>query len=164
MLLRNRDARRTLGSLWRRGGSDCDRHYYRVNWEDAIEIVVAKTKHERFRELCSNDNPNIVQRDNYRKSVIAMATGENQPQSEYPSVGQQIANAFGAAGRVAGAIMSGNQVLVSDEEFARRMSICESCPHWTAEKRCKLCGCRQEKLRLATESCPDNPPRWLSIG
>lgn len=42
-------------------------------WQEALEIVVARTRHERYRELCSDDNPDAEQRDAYRTGVIEMA-------------------------------------------------------------------------------------------
>ena len=51
----------------------------------------------------------------------------------------------------------------------QRLEICKACPHYDAQRhRCKLCGCCSgpsqkkwlNKLALATEECPDRPPRW----
>ena len=47
-----------------------------MSWEEALELVIASTRHERFRWLCSEDNPNAEQRDSYRRYVVYMATGE----------------------------------------------------------------------------------------
>lgn len=56
------------------------------------------------------------------------------------------------------------------EEIGRIFSICESCEHYAKASRphCKLCGCSLSKLpngllnkiAMATESCPLDPPRW----
>ena len=45
---------------------------------------------------------------------------------------------------------------------AERMKICNSCEHlWKPTKQCKVCKCFMEiKHRLATSSCPLNPPKW----
>lgn len=52
---------------------------------------------------------------------------------------------------------------VSLEERERRRVICESCPFFDAG-RCKICGCfLRLKTVIATESCPDNPPRWGAV-
>ncbi len=46
------------------------------------------------------------------------------------------------------------------EEFARRLSICKECQHWSRQGfastgKCRLCGCATAvKLRLATAACP----------
>lgn len=47
-----------------------------MTWLDALEIVVARTGHVRYRWLCSDDNPDADQRDAYRIQVIAEACGE----------------------------------------------------------------------------------------
>ena len=47
----------------------------------------------------------------------------------------------------------------SKKEVAKRLAICESCPHFS-EARCSLCGCNctdnglLNKLLWATEKCP----------
>ena len=50
--------------------------------------------------------------------------------------------------------------MASDEEVARRRSICAGCPRWEAgARRCTLCGCATDyKTRMRTEHCPE--ARW----
>jgi hypothetical protein len=55
---------------------------------------------------------------------------------------------------------------VSDEERARRLSICQACPHYVNEG-CNKCGCPMpskeallDKLRWAEQHCPLVPPKW----
>lgn len=57
----------------------------------------------------------------------------------------------------------------SEEEIGRIIEICEACPNYDQRrKRCKLCGCNVNrsrramwnKIAMATEKCPDKPPRW----
>jgi len=63
-------------------------------------------------------------------------------------------NAAGAAGRVMRAAVNHHAVKVSDEEQARRLSICKGC-EWFTGSRCTKCGCVMRwKTKLATESCP----------
>lgn len=52
--------------------------------------------------------------------------------------------------------------MTSDAEQARRIAICEACPHFDAQpRRCRLCSCFMDyKTRLETSHCPDDPPRW----
>lgn len=55
-------------------------------------------------------------------------------------------------------------------EIDRILAICQGCEHYTDEgrPRCKLCGCSinnqpnglTNKVRMATENCPDDPPKW----
>lgn len=66
----------------------------------------------------------------------------------------------------------------TEEEVAERKATCDICPHLVRgiEPRCGLCGClinkvthlfgtleRPGKAEMATEVCPDNPPRWKSL-
>ncbi len=74
----------------------------------------------------------------------------------YPPLATQAASAFGAAVRAVSAAATGQPVLVSDEEQARRMAICRACPDFAADQeRCRRCGCGMPlKSRLSREHCP----------
>lgn len=77
---------------------------------------------------------------------------------EYPPLATQAVNLAGAFWDWA---ISGF-TMASDEEQARRRSICATCPRWDASgRRCTLCGCYTEaKIQLKTSHCPDDPSRW----
>lgn len=122
---------------------------------EALDIVITRTKHERFRWLCSEDNPDIEQREAYRAQVMAMASGERL---QYPPLWRQAVNAATAAGR---AIASGF-ASVSEDERDRRLLICMDCEHYDhAQERCTKCGCfGRWKTFLATEHCPLPEPKW----
>ncbi len=47
---------------------------------DALDIVVARTKHERFRQLCDPNDP--AYSPGYIDVVMSMATGEPMPTPE----------------------------------------------------------------------------------
>ena len=64
-------------------------------------------------------------------------------------VGKRIASSTRAAW---GFVASGGAT-VGDEEFEKRKSICEACPHWNG-RRCAICGCLSMKLHLPSERCP----------
>ncbi len=66
------------------------------------------------------------------------------------------------------------------EQRAERAVICQACPHRREDEPgkpwCGKCGCphnaerflfglaeKPGKLDMATEQCPDNPPRWLAL-
>ena len=50
--------------------------------------------------------------------------------------------------------------LVSEAQHAERYNLCKSCPHYRGFW-CTKCRCvAYAKTQLATEECPDNPPRW----
>jgi hypothetical protein len=126
-----------------------------MSWQEALEIVVGRTRHERYRVLCSDAHPD---REHWRARMLALAEAPS-----YPPLATQAANLAGAAGRVVGAIVRGEPVTVPAAVLEERQSTCAGCPRWdAAARRCRLCGCRTDlKLRLARERCPDRPPRWL---
>jgi hypothetical protein len=47
-----------------------------MNLEQALDILIARTGHERYRWLCSEDNPDVIGRDAYRALVITQAEGK----------------------------------------------------------------------------------------
>lgn len=128
-----------------------------MEWEAALEIVVARTGHERYRVLCDESHPDHAI---HRRRVIELATATPREPS-YPSLARQALNLAGAAGRVVAAVANGVAYRVSEEEHARRLAICQACEfHDAAKRRCTKCGCGGAKLHLATERCPLEPPRW----
>lgn len=143
-----------------------------MNIENALEIVVGRTGQESYRDLCNPSHPRF--NPDYIPVVMRMA--ENVPMpvaimgeggavhaaSEYPSLARQAYNATLAAGRAAGALATGQAVVVPPEVAAERLAICKSCDRYDADKqRCKACGCYNMKMNLAQEQCPLNPPKWL---
>ena len=127
-----------------------------MTWQDALELVVARTGHEAYRRLCADDNPDARQRDGYRRVVVKKAGGEVP--AAYPPLLEQAGTAARALGR---AVRSGFKA-VDDAEHARRLAICEACEHFDPKRgRCRKCGCKARwKARLATEHCPLPEPRW----
>lgn len=131
-----------------------------MTWQAALETVVAATGHQRYRELCSDDNADVEQRDAYRANVVRRASGAEAPAAtpRIPSLVTQLGNAVAAVGRVAEAAVHGEPIVVSTAEYDRRMAICETCEAYDPSLvRCKDCGCfLQLKARLTTEAgnCP----------
>jgi hypothetical protein len=125
-----------------------------MEWPEALESEVARTKNERLRELCGETHPDHVV---HRQRVLAKAI--NGPKAlAYPSLLEQAGNAIGALGRVAGAAIQGKPVLVDIDEKNRRLAICDTCEFFDhARERCSKCGCPAKlKVALATEigHCP----------
>ncbi len=128
-----------------------------MNWAEALEIAIAKTNHERYRELTADDRPDCW---HWREEVLRLAEA---PPESYPSLLSQARNALGALGRVVGAALAGEPIRVSPEEHGRRWAICVACENLTGDK-CKLCGCHMKaKTALAQERCPLDPPKWDRI-
>ena len=83
---------------------------------------------------------------------------------QYPTAAQQMTNATQAARRIAKQLTTGEPVYVPDSVYLEREKICTPC-EYRDNSRCRLCGCWLKnvvtgKLRLATEKCPANPPKW----
>lgn len=81
---------------------------------------------------------------------------------EYPSLLQQATNAARAVGSVVASAVRGEAVTVSGGEQNRRMMICKTCDKFDIDSsRCRICGCFANlKTRLASQHCPDDPPKW----
>jgi hypothetical protein len=81
----------------------------------------------------------------------------NIPPDDVPSLTSQAKNLAGAIGRVGAAAATGGRVLVSNDEVAARIAICESneCGAFNRQKRaCNWCGCFiNQKAKFATEIC-----------
>jgi hypothetical protein len=131
-----------------------------MEWQEALEVVISTTKHERYRQLCSEENPDHIV---WREKMIAKATATPRPRPiqeriVYPPMGKQMMNFVGAMGRVGSAIVKREQVLATQEEYDRRWAICKTnaCGRFDAKcNRCLECGCKlAAKLRLQTEHCP----------
>jgi hypothetical protein len=116
-----------------------------MTYVEALDIVVARTRHERFRELCADGHPD---HGAWRAEMIRRAGGVEA----YPSLVTQAGSALKAA---AGFIASGGAV-VTREEHDRRRGICGACEHLDAARdRCRKCGCfLAAKPWMAREHCP----------
>jgi hypothetical protein len=134
-------------------------HLERVTtWQESLEIVISRTGHSAFRRLTSDDNPNVAQRDGYRRLMVEMATGKAPTPEGFPGLFTQAGNALGAIGRAAGQLLSGGQLRVDDSEFERRMTLCRACPEYDpVSVRCRKCSCflnLKARLESETGQCP----------
>jgi len=51
--------------------------------------------------------------------------------------------------------------LADSDRHGQRYGVCKACPRFRGFY-CEICKClAYAKTKLASESCPDNPPRWL---
>jgi hypothetical protein len=67
---------------------------------------------------------------------------------------QGVSNFVGAAGRIAKAAITGDQMLVESLIKNKRLDICKMCNH-NANNQCQICECLIiAKTMLATEKCP----------
>lgn len=123
-----------------------------MDWPEALETVVGRTRHERYRALCADDHPDHAI---WRAKVVAKATG--MPAPSYPSLAVQAGNAAKALGRVVAAVVQGERIKVEPAVYCERLAICLGCEFNGARPagvRCTKCGCGSRKLEFATEECP----------
>jgi hypothetical protein len=133
-------------------------HGNRMTWEDALEIIVARTKHGPYREKCAASHP---EHEIWRQRMISTATAETPRPTSFPPLATQAGNLVGAIGRTIGAALTGQSVRVPPEERDKRWAQCMTCVNLVND-RCRLCGCNSMvKIELAQERCPMEPPRWL---
>jgi hypothetical protein len=118
---------------------------------EALDIVVSRTRHERYRWLCSDDNPDQWQREAYRHQIVAMASNEEPPQLAYPALAVQAANLFRSARDWA---KSGFK-LAPKAVRAERQATCDLCEKWDkVQRRCTACGCTDLKVYALVAKCP----------
>jgi hypothetical protein len=68
---------------------------------------------------------------------------------------------IGGASGIAQSVLGVN--LAPEEVIEARRAICAACPQ-LKRSHCGLCGCSiTHKTRLASQRCPDNPPRWIAV-
>lgn len=93
----------------------------------------------------------FVDADSLEKANELALSGKGRLQSsQFPSVGAQAVNIFGAAGE---ALL--NPKPVSTEERERRLAICNACEFLIDGKRCSKCGCAVKwKAMLEAWHCP----------
>jgi hypothetical protein len=126
---------------------------------DALAEAIRKTGVERYRYLAL-EHPSEKVRNQYRALVLEIA---GIPNKAFPSATKQLSNAFGAVRRVVAAAVAGEPVRVTHEQYVQRQEACDQCSH-LINGRCRLCGCQYKlKIALATESCPDDPPKWSAV-
>jgi hypothetical protein len=83
--------------------------------------------------------------------------------ANFPPLTTQARNFAGAMGRAAKAVITGQPVNVPPGVLESRQAACATCDK-LKDGRCLLCGCAyQRKIRLATETCPDDPPKWVQF-
>jgi hypothetical protein len=123
-----------------------------MTWQEALEIVVARTKAQPFRAACADDQPNAAKREACRKAVIRMAAGESG--QSYPSRQEMVGNLFRSA---LGWARSGFKI-APREVRRERLATCEPCEKWDSiRKACRVCGCKTSaKVYVLSDKCPLN--------
>ena len=99
---------------------------------------------------------------------LYQSDGKPKPPRKKPSYIRQAWNYAAAVKRW----IAGGGPRRSQDEIDRIFAICQACPYFANTKKphCRLCGCSlgtapdglKNKLAMATESCPANPPKWTA--
>jgi hypothetical protein len=130
--------------------------YISMNGSEALDALRDHPHHARYSELCRESSPLPWAIESYRAIVVALATGEEQPQV-YPSIRQQSANLW----RAIRAFVASGGKLAPKAVLAERLAICQGCEFYDrVQKRCTKCGCAGLKVYSAVEKCPLNPAKW----
>lgn len=81
---------------------------------------------------------------------------DDEPIKDLPSFTDMAKSLLGTATDVVKGVVHGDGVLVTEEIYNTRMSICDGCEFFRKEdKRCSQCGCFMEaKTRLKKTFCP----------
>jgi hypothetical protein len=137
-------------------------------WEAALEIVVAKTKHEKFRALAADSHPH---HQATRQQLLAMADPTkytyafHPPQTynpslppsklgaaDYPSTGTMARNLWR---EIKAFVRSGGKLAPKALRLSR-LAVCEPCEKWdSAQRRCRACGCKMDaKTYSLVAKCP----------
>jgi hypothetical protein len=127
-----------------------------LEWPEALEIVVARTRHGRYRALCADDHPD---REHWRAEILRQA-GAPPAAAAYPPAAAMVTSAIAAAGR----FVASGLATVDRAEFERRRGICASCPSLDpCADRCRECGCYLAvKPWSKAEACPLG--KWSPAG
>lgn len=85
---------------------------------------------------------------------------KDTPEQELPSTLTMMRNLFRDGRAIIGGALAHEGLLVFDDVFERRMSICKDCPFFIQEsKRCSKCGCFMEKKAMFKKTkCPEG--KW----
>jgi hypothetical protein len=122
-----------------------------MTWIEALDVVVSRTKHERFRELCDESHPDHLL---WRDKIVELSGLKPRPQ--YPSLASQ---AHSLALSLWTWAKTGLK-LATNYEARRRQAICHACPLYRPDSnRCGKCGCSVAiKPWLNSATCPE--VRW----
>lgn len=110
--------------------------------------------------------PNGMRRDVRVVTTAVLRETAKPVPSRQPSLARQVWNYSKA---VAKWIAAGSPTR-SQREIDAALAICQTCEHYAEKKKphCRLCGCQLNaapdglvnKIAMATERCPLNPPKW----
>lgn len=128
----------------------------RVTWKDLDERVRARPSGYRedvMAEAVREDAEGFW----LTEEAIERLRAKYPPPPE-PTLGEMLLSFAKATAR----FVSAGMPVLPEVSFAMRLRECRACENWReAEARCARCGCRQLKLWMATEQCPEG--RWKAV-
>lgn len=88
---------------------------------------------------------------------------DEEPPKELPSLTNMAKGFLGSAKDVLSGAIQGDGVLVTEEVYTTRISLCNSCEFFRIEdRRCTQCGCFMEaKTRFKKTYCPVH--KWNAV-
>lgn len=88
---------------------------------------------------------------------------DEEPSKELPSFTDMAKSLLGSAKDIFTGVAHGEGVMVSEDVYLQRMSICNTCEFFRQEdKRCTQCGCFMEaKTRFKKTFCPVH--KWEAL-
>jgi Family of unknown function (DUF6171) len=125
-----------------------------VNWQEDMELVIAHTRVEAYRERCQESHPQHLA---WRARMAEKAKAyRGKPVPEWPPLQRMAASLLEAAGQVVSAVVHAEPVLADDETKAARLATCKACEQYDQDSgRCRACGCNcNAKASIAPVACP----------
>jgi hypothetical protein len=130
-------------------GRELDIHT--MNFQEALDIVVARTGHQRYRQLCDPDDPAFDPA--YPPWIISQAeqpAGPRHDVGEMPGFVTQLGNFVVAVGQH----IADGWKSADDATAAARLATCRACDLLDADS-CRLCGCHMPlKVTWLEQVCP----------
>jgi hypothetical protein len=125
----------------------------------------------QYPSVIVKPDPRIITQHNDRlRRRFTFSPGLQSTDPHLPSLGAMAGNLAAAARRAGMSVITpGQKTIRTESEQSAILKICNTsgpagapCPYLRqADQRCSKCGCyTQWKSKLATEHCPDRPPKW----
>ena len=132
--------------------------------QEQLDVIVARTGHERYRWLTSSANPDEWQREAYRKIVADRANGDWPKPVEYPPIIEQVGNALEAVGKFVAAWWLATRLPSTRKRLRDGWRSVWNRPEFDhKQKRCAQCVVQLREVSRQSgnsSNCPINPPKW----
>jgi hypothetical protein len=124
-------------------------------FQDDLDLVVAHTRHERYRELCDPSGPHYNEGYLDVVSRQAEALRTSQPVTPPPPVLPTFLNRVGNFVEAVVEHIAAGMPSAQPDEIAARLAICQPCDQRLPGNQCAGCGCNLAwKASWADQDCP----------